>query len=170
MKIGILGPTRINEFCESINVHKADYLHFLEKIAEYLASTPHEIVVMPAHDTAQGLIASAYKDYKGKKVIGLVPEDDVEWGLLNIDGRVADETINCGTWRNQPEKLCEESDVFLVVGLSPGAMIELCYSKWFKVKKVFIMTDFVKQKLPPEVEKDLDVEYIDIHNLDEKIK
>ncbi|MFC2135612.1 hypothetical protein ACFLTH_13440 [Bacteroidota bacterium] len=170
MKIGVLGPTRINEFCQTLDVQKAEYIYFLEKVAEHLASTKHEIVIMPAHDTSQGVIASAYKDFKGVKVIGLIPEDDTEWGLLNIDPHVADENINCGNWRNQPEKLCEESDVFLCVGLSPGSMIELCYSKWFKVKKVYVMTDFMSQKLPPEVEKDLSVEYITINELDEKIK
>ena len=145
-------------------------LYFLEKVAEYLASTDNEIVIMPAHDSAQGILARNYRDYKGKEVIGLIPEDDVEFGLMDLDRGVADTNINCGTWRNQPETLCEESDVLLVVGLAPGAMIEICYSKWFKVKKVYIMTDFLSSKLHPEIEKDLRIEYISINELEDKIK
>ncbi|MBL7057687.1 hypothetical protein ISS09_05385 [Candidatus Woesearchaeota archaeon] len=170
MKIGILGPTRIDEFCEVVNAGKTEYLYFLEQIAEYLASTNNSIVIMPSRITAQGVVALTYKDLGGKKVIGVIPEDDVEWGIKDIDESVADEVVNCETWRNQPEKLCEESNIFLLVGMSPGAMIEVCYSKWFKVKKVFIMTDFLSQKLPAEVEKDLDVEYITLFELKDKIK
>jgi len=170
MRIGILGPTRVKEFCERLGVEESEYLYFLEKIAERLASTSHEIIVMPASGTAQGLIASAYKDLGGKKVVGIVPRDDTEWGIRDVDETIADDIINCGTWRNQPEKFCEESDVLLVVGLAPGAMIEICYTKWFKVKRVFLMRDFMSQKLHPEIEKDIPVEYISIQDLKDKIK
>lgn len=170
MKIGVIGPTRVKEFCITINAQQVDYLHFLETIGEYLASTDNELVIMPAYDSAQGIIARNYKDYKGKEVIGLIPEDDTEFGLMDLDRTTADTNINCGTWRNQPEAFCEESDILLVVGLSPGAMIEICYSKWFKVKDVFIMSDFMSSKLHPEVEKDLRVEYITMNELKDKIK
>lgn len=170
MIIGVVGPTRIKEFCIALRVEESSYMVFLEKIAEYLASTNHELLIMPAHDTSPGVIASIYKDLNGRKVIGLVPEDDVEFGLNDIDGTIADETINCGTWRNQPEAFCEKADILLVVGLSPGAMLEMCYAKWFKVKHIYVMEDFLSSRLPPELEKDIPIKYITIHDLEEYIR
>jgi len=170
MKIGIIGPTRIDKFCDSLDVEKSEYVHFLNKVAEHLAKKGHEIIIMPAEDTAQGVVAQTYKDFRGKKVIGLMPHDDVEFGLMNLDETIADDIINCGTWRNQPETLCELSDVLLVVGWAPGGMIEICYTKWFKVKKVFVFEDFLSQKIHPELTKDLTLEYVNIHNWEEKLK
>ncbi|MBU0666665.1 MAG: hypothetical protein ABIC91_06320 [Nanoarchaeota archaeon] len=161
MKIGIAGPTRIKEFCETLKLKKIDYFSFLENIGKQIALTGHELVVVPAQTNAPGIIAKAYKNAGGKRIIGIIPTDDDDWGLLDVEPSLADEIITCGTWRNQPEKLCEESDVLLVVGYSPGAMIEICYTKWFKVKKVLIVKNYISAKLHPEIEKDLDLEYIE---------
>ena len=136
MIIGLLGPTNVKKYCDILGFELSEYKYFLEKIAEHLAKTGHEIIIMPSQNqTSQSIVAQTYKDYRGKKVIGIIPMDDTEWGLLDIDEHFADENINCGTWRNQPETFCEKSDILLVIGLSPGAMIELCYTKWFKVEK-----------------------------------
>ncbi|NQU98219.1 hypothetical protein HQ533_02025 [Candidatus Woesearchaeota archaeon] len=170
MRIGIIGPTRIDKFCAATGFEESEYRHFLEKVAEILAEGGYEIIVTPSYTSAPGLVTQVYKDLKGKKVIGVVPEDDTEFGWFDLDETIPDEVINCGTWRNQPETFCESSDILLVIGLSTGAMIELCYSKWFKVKKLLILKDFLSNKLHPEIEKDLDVEYISIQELKEKIR
>jgi len=170
MRIGIIGPTRIDKFCKVVNKQRSDFDHFLHKISEHLASTEHSLVVVPAQENASGIIAQQYRDLQGSKVYGIVPEDDEEFGLMDVDPIYADEIINCGTWRNQPEKLCEESDVLLCVGLAPGTIIEICYAKWFKVQKIFILIEFLSQRLAPEIEKDLPIGYVNFSELKEKIK
>ncbi|MBU1201138.1 MAG: hypothetical protein KJ583_01760 [Nanoarchaeota archaeon] len=170
MKIGIVGPLRIDKFCEVLKIEKVDYEHFIYKLSEYLASTGHELVITPDVGSVQEMLVRTYKDFYGKRVFGIVPLDDDEFGVKNLDLSLPDEVVDCKTWRNQPEKLCEESDILLVLGLSPGAMVEICYSKWFKVKKVYIFEEFISGRLHLEIEKDVFVEYINLSDLKDKIK
>jgi|FLOH01.1.fsa_nt_gi predicted Rossmann-fold nucleotide-binding protein len=169
MKVGIIGPTRIDKFCEVTTYDKTEYTYFLHELGVLLAKKGLEIMITPSYTSAPGFVAQVYRDFKGKKVWGLIPEDDTEFGWFDLDFTLADEKINCGTWRNQPESFCQEADIFICVGLSTGTMIELCYSKWFKMKKVFILTDFLSSKLHPEIEKDLDIEYIQLSELGDKL-
>ena len=95
--------------------------------------------------------------------------DDKEFGCdyLNKD---LGESINCGTWRNQPEKLNEETDILISIGHSVGGLIEICYTKWFKPKPVYILTDIDSEKLPKVVEEELDIKYVSISELEEVLK
>ena len=137
MKIGMVGPTRMDLFCRILDISFEEYEYFLEKIAETIARSGHEMVILPEQGSVQEMLSKKYKDLGGKKVIGIVPKDDVEFGIENLNEFMVDEIVNCKTWRNQPEKLCEESDILVVVGLSPGAVIEISYSKWFKALMPF---------------------------------
>jgi len=56
------------------------------------------------------------------------------------------------------------------VGYAVGALIEICYTKWFKPKPVYIITDIDSEKLPFVMEKELDINYISISELDKKLK
>ncbi|MBS3079812.1 hypothetical protein J4218_06835 [Candidatus Pacearchaeota archaeon] len=95
--------------------------------------------------------------------------DDKEFGFswVNLD---IGEHINCGTWRNQPEKLNEETDCFLCIGYAVGVLAEIAYSKWFKPKSVYIINELVSGKLPVEVEKGLKLKYIDVGDLKKHLK
>ena len=72
-----------------------------------------------------------------------MPLDDTEFGYswLNLD---LGEHINCETWRNQPEKLNEETDVLLCIGYAVGVLAEIAYTKWFKKKPVYIIKKVFK--------------------------
>jgi len=81
-----------------------------------------------------------------------------------------DKEINCGTWRNQPEKLDEESDILICLGFSPGSLIEISYTKWFKVKKIYIIKEFISQKLPKEINKKLNISYLSLKELKKRLE
>jgi len=152
MKIGIIGPSKVRE--------KEKIL----KIAKVIAESENEIIVTPDKGSACEFFAERYLKFGGKKVYSVLPLDDKEFGYtwVNID---LGEKINCGTWRNQPEKLNEETDVLLCIGYAAGALIEICYSKWFKKKLVYVIKELISCKLPKEIEKSLNLRYVSISNV-----
>ncbi|MBU0894159.1 MAG: hypothetical protein KKF48_01220 [Nanoarchaeota archaeon] len=165
MKIGIIGPSNI-EFLIEINPYADDIINKLSKV---IVDFGYEIVVTPDKGSVSELFVQNYLDKGGKKVFEIVPLDDKEFGYdwLNVS---LGENINCGTWRNQPEKLNEECDVLLCVGYSVGVFAEIAYAKWFKPKKVYIIKDLVSGELPREINKRLDIESISFGEFSSKIQ
>lgn len=160
LMIGILGPNKIDEYCKLVGLEREEYIKKIKEIANSLISR-YEAVLVPDKGSVSELFAS---EFKGKK-IGIIPLDDKEFGCdwLNLD--IVDEKINCGTWRNQPEKLDEECDVLLCLGFTPGSLIEICYTKWFKVDKILVIKDFISEELPKEINSKLNIKYISLDEL-----
>ncbi len=161
MRIGIIGPTQVGRFLDINKFAEHNYSHFIHQLAEFLAKTDDELLVVPEPTAAPVNLGLIYRDLGGKKVVGLMPDHDEELGYNWLDTKLVDETISCGTWRNQPEAFCENSDVLLMIGLSPGTMAELCYAKWFKVKKIIIFKKWISALIHPEVTSGLNVVYIE---------
>jgi len=158
MKIGIIGPS------------KARGEDKLSRLAKIVSESGHEIVITPDNGSSSEFFAKEYKENKGKKIYEVVPLDDKEFGYswINLD---LGEHINCGSWRNQPEKLNEETDVLLSVGYSAGGLIEMGYSKWFKKKPIYIIKELSDgEKLPKIIEESLNLKYISIDELKEELK
>lgn len=88
-----------------------------------------------------------------------MPLDDKEFGFAWVNKDIG-EHINCGSWRNQPEKLNEETDILLCVGYSVGGLAEIAYAKWFKPKPIYIIKELISVKLPKEVNRSLDLRYV----------
>lgn len=151
MKIGIVSPSKLRD------------KELISKVAEILKD--YEVVLTPDKGSVSEYFAKEYLKFGGTKVIEIVPLDDKEFGYswVNLD---LGENVNCGIWRNQPEKLNEECDVLVCLGYSTGGLIEICYSKWFKKKPVYILKEFIDIELPKEIEASLDLRYIGIGELE----
>ena len=152
MKIGIIGPSKLkNE-------------EFVSNVAELIAKLGYEVVLTADKGSVSEFFAKEYLEFGGKEIYTIFPEDDKEFGNSWVEkiGKI----INCKTWRNQPEKLNEECDVLISLGYSVGGMIEICYSKWFKKKPVYILKEFIDYELPKELEEGLDLHYIGIDGLE----
>ncbi|MCW8965898.1 MAG: hypothetical protein OQK82_04305 [Candidatus Pacearchaeota archaeon] len=151
MKIGIIGPSKLRNN------------ELISKVAEILKK--YEVVLTPDKGSVSEYFAKEYLKVAGKKVFEVVPEDDKEFGYSWVNVELG-EIINCSTWRNQPEKLNEECDVLVSLGYSVGGLIEICYSKWFRKKPVYILKEFIDVELPKELEESLDLHYIGIEELE----
>ena len=165
MRIGIIGPSKLG-YLSKIN---SEFKLVISELAKVVASLGDEIVVTPDKGSVSEFFAQEYIKFKGKKVWEILPEEDIEFGYkewVNID---LGESINCGTWRNQPEKFNEETDVLLCVGYSVGGLFEIGYSKWFKPKPVYIINELVSEKLPKEIEKSLNLKYISYKDFREEL-
>jgi hypothetical protein len=157
MRIGIIGPSKV-EGKESIS-----------KIAKIIAASGNEVVVCPDKGSSSEYFAQQYLASGGKKVWEIIPLDDKEFGFdwINTD---LGEHINCGIWRNQPEKLNEETDALLCLGYSIGVLAEIAYTKWFKPKTVYIIKELISGELPREINERLDLRYVSIFELEKKLK
>lgn len=158
MKIGVIGPSKI-EFLEEIN---KDAKKILKEIIKKIIDK--EIVVTPDKGSVSEFFAKQYLSDRGKKVWSVIPLEDKEWGYSYVNTEIG-EKISCGSWRNQPEKFNEETDVLLCVGYAVGVLTEIAYSKWFKPKPVYIIKELVSGELPKEVNKSLDLRYISYKDL-----
>ncbi len=165
MRIGIIGPSKL-EYLNEIN---KNYETILKGIAKKIAESGNEIVIVPDKGSVSEYFGKEYIKNKGKKVYEILPLDDKEFGMSWVNTELG-EHINCGIWRNQPEKLNEETDILLCVGYAVGVLIEVGYTKWFKPKPVYIIKELVSGKLPKEVNKSLDLKYISYKDLRKFLK
>jgi len=165
MRIGIIGASKI-EYLEEVN-DKAREL--LEKIARAVAKSGNDIVICADKGSVSEFFAQKYSLFGGRKVYGIIPLDDKEFGYSWVNTDLG-EHINCGTWRNQPEKLNEETDVLLCLGYAVGVLSEVAYSKWFKPKPVYIIKRLASGKLPREVERSLQLRYVSLSELEKLLK
>jgi len=161
MKIGIIGPSKLKKKNE------------ISKIAKIIAQSGHEVVLTPDKGSTSEFFGLEYIKNKGKKVYSVLPLDDKEFGYFWVNTDLG-EQVNCKTWRNQPEKLDEESDVLVSLGHAVGGIIEMCYTKWFRDKDkktpIYVIIDIDNEKLPNVMEKELDIHYISIDELEGKLK
>jgi hypothetical protein len=166
MRIGIISPSKI-QYLEDIN---KDSKKILSEVAKVIADSKGEIFITPDKGSVSEFFGKEYINFNGKKVWEILPLDDTEFGYkewVNID---LGEHINCGTWRNQPEKLNEETEVFIQFGYSVGGLAEICYTKWLNKKPVYIIKELITAKLPNELNKSLDLRYVSVEELIKIIK
>ncbi|PIN70338.1 hypothetical protein COV93_01895 [Candidatus Woesearchaeota archaeon CG11_big_fil_rev_8_21_14_0_20_43_8] len=169
MRIGILGPTKIENFCRLKGIPMDYFIKSLEFLASHFAVSPHTFYIVPDVDSTAYLFAQNYRKNDGHNVVGLAPLDDKEFGHHWLDLSVATETHNTGTWRNTPEELVKQCDVLICIGLGLGSMIEIAYSRWYKVNKVYLIKEFVP-KLPIELTHKIHCQWVTINELVQLIK
>ena len=155
MKIGIIGPTNLN----SLTDLNKNSLMIIKELSRIVAESGNEIVVTPDKGSVSEFFAKQYLEQGGRNIYSIVPLDDKEFGYGWVNTEIG-KNINCSTWRNQPEKLNEETDMLLCLGYAEGVLIEIAYSKWFKPKPVYVIKEFISQKLPRESIKKLHLEYL----------
>ena len=152
MKIGIIGPSKLKD------------KEKVKEIAKIVAQSGNEVFLTPDKGSSSEFFALEYEKAGGEKVYSVLPLADKEFGTSHVNIKIG-EHIDCGTWRNQPEKLGEETDILISLGHSIGGIIEICYTKWFKPKSIYIIKDIDSERLPKVMDKELDLKYILINEL-----
>jgi len=165
MKIGIIGPSKVNDL-EKINPNARQ---IISDVVGF--SINQEIYLTPDIGSISELFAQTYLEKGGEKLFSVIPLEDKEFGFDWVNSSLG-QRINCNTWRNQPEKLNEETEALICFGYSTGALIEIAYSKWFpkgeKLKPIYIIKELISKELPSEATKKLDVKYISYKDLEKQ--
>ena len=159
MKIGIIGPTKVDTFCRLKNIMKDAYLQYVSYVAESLAKTSHEIFLVPDKGSCAEHFALAYQNAGGKRLNVLAPLQDKEFGHDWLNLQIANHVVDTKTWRSTPEELARITETLVCFGLGVGSMIEICYTRWYNVHSVYLLSEFVP-RLPTEVGHKLHLVYV----------
>ncbi len=143
LKVTLIGAGDIKfHYSELLKIPEKKFSEHVRKIAKVLAETS-EIVLAPDRGVCIE-IAKEYKKLHGKKVYGVTPMDDKDFGIehlkthLNaeVNGKkIFDEVINTETWYKQHFAFSLFGDVILMLGASLGTYYEL--ASGFFAYKIF---------------------------------
>jgi len=166
MNIGIIGPTDLKRTARIIGIPLQKYVEAIQRIGGLLAST-HNIVIIPDRGedglSTSVLVADIYRQHSSRgRVTGVVP-DEWRWGSLRLDLTLCDAIERCATWANAAMRIVELSDILIVLGISAGTMMEICWGKW--IKKPFVILDDYVSEIPLEIGEELRI--LHVSNLSE---
>jgi predicted Rossmann-fold nucleotide-binding protein len=154
MKIGIIGPNKISG---DISERKV----LIDKVARIMADSGHEIILTPNKNSLLEYFGRKYIELGGKNVWLVVPLEEEDYKTyLNVD---VGEIINCHDWDRQANEFNRQCDIFVCIGYAWGAMKEIACARYFNKKKIYVLNEFISEKLPNELSNNL--EYIPISKL-----
>jgi len=164
MKIGIIGPNALKDSSEK---DLEDRKIILTKVAEIISKSEKEIVLTPDKNSLLEFFGKMYSKYDGKKIWIVAPMKDDAEEYLNLE---MGEIIDCEKWYRQPSKFNESCDLMVCLGYAAGVLSEIGASQYFNPKKIFIVKEFVSSKLPREINRVLDIEYVPLEKLEVSIR
>jgi hypothetical protein len=135
MKIVLIGFGDIDFHINLLGISKTTLNKLINEIALSLVESNSEIILLPDKGVCFE-VAKMYKKLGGKKVIGVVPKSDTDFGInhlneyigFKINGvKVFDEIIDSGTWYEENMTHCLFGEKILFLGKSLGSIGELCF-------------------------------------------
>ncbi len=161
MKVSILGAGDISKIHRYTKLSESKVKKLIEDLGKFLAEKKVEIVIVPARGIPYE-VAKVYKANKGPKVIGAIPKDDKEYGIMHIKEylHISDEEFNVGNWYDLNGRIAAQGDISICLGLSGGAICDIAMLKYHykylnKKTQLYIFKNTISQGLPKELEEDL---------------
>lgn len=161
MKVTILGAGDISKIHRYSKLSELEVKTLIEDLGKFLAQKKVDLVIVPARGIPYE-VAKVYKANNGPKVIGVIPREDKEYGIMHIQEymHISDEEINIGNWYDLNGKIASLSDYAICIGISGGAICDISMLKYhYKYKgsktKLIIFKNTLSKKLPKEIEEDL---------------
>jgi hypothetical protein len=160
MKIGITGPNKLFEG----NLEERKKL--IDKVAKIIAKSRNEIILTPDKDSLLEYFGEKYLEYGGKKIWLVIPTEEKDHKkYLNTK---LGEIVSCIDWDRQANEFNRQSDIFVCMGYSWGAMKEIACAQYFNKKKIYILKEFISEKLPETL--NFLVEYVKLDELEKKFE
>ena len=171
MIVSLIGNGSLSKLAKVLGKTEDEVKQELSKVAKKLAELNIEIYLVP--EGVQSFIATEYKKFGGKKVIGSIPREDKIWGIdfLNLD--IIDEEVDCTDWFKQPYSIVTNCDKILMLGMGQMTIGELGYIKYnykfsHNSKNLFVYTPLLNQdKLLPEFTLDIEPLVHYVHSIEE---
>jgi len=166
MRISLLGPGDLTKILRFTKLSEQEINKLIEDIGKLIAKKGHEIVIIPNKGIPLE-ITKAYKKNKGKRVYGIVPTKDKDFGISHIEPylQFIDEKIEVDTWYEAASKIASSGEACIVVGLSPGviralAVIKFHYKYRASETKIILFKNTISSPLHPEIEEEIPITYI----------
>ena len=156
MKIGIIGPNKLFEG----DLQKRKEL--IEKTAKIIAESRNQIVLTPDKNSLLEYFGEKYLEHDGKKILLIVPTED-KYSKKYLNTRLG-KIITCIDWDRQADEFNRQSDIFVCIGYSWGAMKEIACAQYFNKKKIYVLKEFISGKLPKEL--NFLIEYVSIKEIE----
>lgn len=167
--LGIIGPTDVATFLARLRIPYSRFSEAVSSVAQVAVRQGYELIVTPDVGSSSEIFARAYRTAGGKRVVGVFPLDDKEFGYDWLNSQICDRIENCGTWINQEYYLVRHSKNIICLGLSRGVIVELCRmaTAWRrrKTRKVYLMKEFIPQELPDYISYSLPLTYLSTNQL-----
>ncbi len=159
MKIGIIGPNKLFE--GDLKERKK----LIDEVAKLIAKSGNEIVLTPDKGSLLEYFGKKYNEFGGKKVWIVAPMEDDAEKYLNLK---IGEIISCIDWDRQAEEFNRQSDIFVCIGYAWGAMKEIACAQYFNKKKVYVLKEFISEKLPEEL--NFIIDYVSLDEIKGKVE
>ena len=159
MKSLIAGPTDVTKIERFGSV--GDYHSHLEEIADVMKRYVDTINLIP--DTGVPLDFSKCFRRAGGKVVGYLPREGCS--QLQENFQHCDEIVEFDSgWSGLNTCLSLKGDLITVLGMSPGTMVEIAYTKYhnkYLGRRIPVLIDqqSLRNNLPEEVAEELDICY-----------
>jgi hypothetical protein len=166
MKISLLGTGDISKISRYASMSESEITNLIRQIAELLAKSKNELVIIPNKGIPLEIV-KIYKQKGGKKVLGVVPIKDKDYGLGHIEEFLSliDERLEVDSWYDADGKVAAFGEICIVIGLSPGVMRALTALKFHqkyrnnKTKLIAFKNTF-SAPLQKEIEEEIPITYI----------
>jgi hypothetical protein len=175
MIVSVIGSQNVEKLAKILGKNKKEINEMISEVAKIIAESGNEIIAVP--EGLQGFFMKKYKEFGGKKAIGVVPKEDKQWGHEWLEHHLCDETLNAKTWFEQPFFMMTDCDIVVMMGFGLCTIGELSFLKfpWSRKKpkpKVLVVKEFLRGKLPEELSYDLKdyIEYVSLKELKKKLK
>jgi predicted Rossmann-fold nucleotide-binding protein len=163
VRIGIIGPTDIHITSKAAGLDPAVCEALARAAGENLARHGHTLVLVPDRGVAL-LAAETYRAAGGPRLIGILPHggtsSQTKASRCDDHRGLCHETIEDLYWTEQHERICQQSDVLLCIGLSCGTLSEIAWTKWVGNTPVVVVRSLVSG-IPPEMMAETDLYWVE---------
>jgi len=138
MTVAVIGPTNIERVGAAAGIAPEHLRATSASVGARLAVLGHALVVVPDRGVALAA-ALAYRETGGRELIGIAPtagpsehvgREAVADTAIAMNLRLCDVVVQECTWFEQHHTIGRLSDRMVCVGLSPGTLAELAWTKW----------------------------------------
>ncbi len=149
--ITVVGPSNISSCANTLGIDEHRIIDIALETGSLLAKQDYSLIAVPYKGV--GYFASkAYLESGGRFLYGILPK--------NIKSELScKEIIIADDWIRQPEMLVSRANIMIVIGLSPGTLVEICLTKRYKKYPILIFNNTISA-IPKEVEAELNIYYV----------
>jgi len=160
----LVGPTDKTKVFRFGKIDGERYEQYREEVGKVLAANLSTVYLIPDEGIPLDF-AKSYKKWGGREVIGGLPQGGCD--VLEKYFKFCDRTEEVdGGWSVLNTCLILRTGLMICIGLSPGTLIEIAYTKYHKKYlgrniPVFLDERTISRKLNPEIEEEVDLRYFD---------